>query len=147
MLAARHGRALACQRRLSNSNGSSGGGGCSGCSSANKVIDGRDRVGIGLEATGPIIIFPIISVHSTIYFKQCVDYRLGYAAIGPFLNHEEFHSFLRGYVLLESCIQVYGESVTLCHTRQYRPSFSHADLFPRNIIVRDGKNVLLKVDL
>jgi hypothetical protein len=76
-------------------------------------------------------------------FKQCVDYRIGYTPIGSFLNHEEFHSFLRGYVPLESCTQVYGESVTLCHTRQYRTSFSHADLFPRNIIVRDGKIVAI----
>jgi tRNA A-37 threonylcarbamoyl transferase component Bud32 len=72
-------------------------------------------------------------------FRQCLDYRIGYAPVGPFLNHEDFHSFLRGHIPLESCTQVYGESVTLCHTRQYRTSFSHADLCPRNIIVRDGK--------
>jgi hypothetical protein len=76
-------------------------------------------------------------------FKQCLDYRIGYTPIGPFLNHEEFHSFLRGHVPLESCTKVYGESVTRCHTRQYRTSFSHADLFPRNTIVRDGKNVAI----
>src|SRR3954471_3901519 len=59
--------------------------------------------------------------------------------VRPFLTHEDFHSFLRGHIPLESCTQVYGESVTLCHTRQYRTSFSHADLCTRNIIVRDGK--------
>jgi len=49
------------------------------------------------------------------------------------------HSFLCGHIPLESYTQVYGESVTLCHTRQYRTSFSHADLCTRNIIVRDGE--------
>jgi len=56
-------------------------------------------------------------------FKQCLDYRVGYTPIGPFVNHEEFHSFLRGHVPLESCTQVYGESVTRCHTVNFEPSF------------------------
>jgi hypothetical protein len=28
-------------------------------------------------------------------FKQCLDCRIGYTPVGPFLNHEDFHSFLR----------------------------------------------------
>jgi tRNA A-37 threonylcarbamoyl transferase component Bud32 len=76
-------------------------------------------------------------------FKQCLDYRVGYAPVGPFLNHEEFHSFLRGSIPLENCTQVYGESVTIGHTRQYRTTFCHADLCARNLIVRDGKTVAI----
>src|SRR5271155_5096494 len=75
--------------------------------------------------------------------RQCLDYRVGYTLFGPFPSHEEFHSFLRGYIPLESCTQVYGESVTLCHPRKYRTYFSHADLCPRNIIVRNGKIVAI----
>lgn len=51
---------------------------------------------------------------------QCLDYRVGYSLFGPFSSNEEFHSFLRGYIPLESCTQVYGEDVTRCHTRRYR---------------------------
>jgi hypothetical protein len=58
----------------------------------------------------------------------CPDYRVRYTLFGPFLNHEEIHSFLRGHVPLESCTQVYGESVTLCHTCQYQTYFTHAIL-------------------
>ena len=76
-------------------------------------------------------------------FKQCLDYRVGYTLFGPFFSHEEFHSFLRGHIPLESCTQVYGESVTLCHARQYRTYFTHADLCPRNLIVRNGKIVAI----
>jgi hypothetical protein len=74
-------------------------------------------------------------------FKQCTDCRIGYTPVGPFLTHGEFHSFLREFISLESCTRVYGESVTLCHIRQYRTSFSYADPFPRNVIVRGGKIV------
>lgn len=70
---------------------------------------------------------------------QCLDYRVGYNLFGPFSDNEEFHSFLRGYISLENCTQVYGEAVTQCHTRRYRTCFSHGDLCPRNLIVRNGK--------
>jgi hypothetical protein len=66
---------------------------------------------------------------------------VGYALFGLFLSHEEIHSSLRGHVPLESRTQVYGESVALCHTRQYRTYFTHASLYPRNLIVHNGKIV------
>ncbi|KAJ9298953.1 hypothetical protein DTO271G3_3195 [Paecilomyces variotii] len=75
--------------------------------------------------------------------RSVLDYRVGTSLFGPFHNHEEFHSFLRGHIPLESCSQVYGEPVSRCHSRQYRSCFSHSDLVPRNIIVRDGKVVAL----
>lgn len=77
--------------------------------------------------------------------KPCLDYRIGYTPVGPFPNHEEFHSFLRGHNPLDDCTQVFGESVTLCHARQYRTLFAHADVCKRNIIVRDD-NVVAIVD-
>ena len=36
-------------------------------------------------------------------FKQCLDHRMGYTPVGPFLSHEDFHSFLRGHIPIESC--------------------------------------------
>jgi hypothetical protein len=72
-----------------------------------------------------------------------VDYRVGTSPFGPFDNHGEFHSFLRGHIPLDSCTQVYGEQVSCCHSRQYRSLFSHSDLAQRNIIVRNGKIVAI----
>lgn len=68
---------------------------------------------------------------------------MGYNAFGPFFNNEEFHSFLRGQTPLEDCTQVYGESVTQCHSRQYRTCFTHGDVCPRNIIIRNGDIVAI----
>jgi hypothetical protein len=72
-------------------------------------------------------------------FGGALDYRVGTSLFGPFHNHNEFHSFLRGHVPLENCSRVYGEPVLRCHSRQYRSCFSHSDLVPRSIIVHDGK--------
>ncbi|KAB8209766.1 kinase-like domain-containing protein [Aspergillus parasiticus] len=44
-----------------------------------------------------------------------------------------------GYRSFEDCTKVFSESVTQCHTRQYRICFTYADLSSRNIIMRDGK--------
>ncbi|CAP79139.1 hypothetical protein E8E15_008489 [Penicillium rubens] len=74
---------------------------------------------------------------------QYLDYRIGYNPFGPFFNNEEFHSFLRGHIPLEDCTQVYSESVTQCHSRQYRTFFAHGDLCPRNIIIRNGDIVAI----
>ncbi|KAJ9657866.1 hypothetical protein H2198_004062 [Neophaeococcomyces mojaviensis] len=74
---------------------------------------------------------------------QCLDYRVGYHPFGPFHSNEEFHSFLRRHILLDDSTQVYGESVTQCHTRQYRTCFSHGDLCPSNLMVRDGRIVAI----
>ncbi|RFU34397.1 hypothetical protein B7463_g1910, partial [Scytalidium lignicola] len=68
-----------------------------------------------------------------------LDYRVGTTPFGPFDNHRDFHSFLRGHIALDNCTQVYGDQVTTCHSRQYRSVFSHSDLAQRNIIVRNGK--------
>jgi aminoglycoside phosphotransferase (APT) family kinase protein len=71
----------------------------------------------------------------------CLDGRVGYRVFGPFTNHEEFHSLLRGHISLENSVQSFGEAVPRIHTRQYRTCFSHADLGTGNLIVRDRKIV------
>jgi thiamine kinase-like enzyme len=71
----------------------------------------------------------------------CLDIRVGYSVFGPFTNHEEFHSLLRGHISLENSVRSFGELVSQIHTRQYWTYFSHADMAPRNLIVRNGKIV------
>ncbi|PYI11849.1 kinase-like protein [Aspergillus sclerotiicarbonarius CBS 121057] len=71
--------------------------------------------------------------------ESCIDYRVGQQTFGPFDGHADFHSFLRGYLPVEDCTDVFGQKVTDCHVRSYRSCFAHADLCPRNIIVKDGK--------
>ncbi|KAF1911494.1 kinase-like domain-containing protein [Ampelomyces quisqualis] len=74
---------------------------------------------------------------------SCLDYRIGTRPVGPFLNHEEFHAFLRGNIPLEDCRQVYGEQVLQCHSHHYRTCFTHSDLTQRNIIVDEGRIVAI----
>ncbi|KYK60859.1 hypothetical protein DCS_01997 [Drechmeria coniospora] len=66
-----------------------------------------------------------------------LDCRIGPRLVGPFSN-DDFHSLLRGGVPLECCGPIFGEEVAQIHRRQYRTCFTHADLIPRNIIVRHG---------
>jgi hypothetical protein len=75
--------------------------------------------------------------------NSCLDYRIGTRLVGPFPNHEEFHTFLRGHIPLEDCRKVYGQQVFQCHSRHYRTCFSHSDLAQRSIIVDDGKIVAI----
>lgn len=49
--------------------------------------------------------------------NSCLDYRIGNRPVGPSLNHDEFHTFLRGNIPLEDCGQVYGsQSCSATHT-------------------------------
>ncbi|KAF1358477.1 kinase-like protein [Lizonia empirigonia] len=75
--------------------------------------------------------------------NSCLDYRIGTRPVGPFSNHEEFHTFLRGNIPLEDCGQVYGQQVLQCHSHHYRTCFAHSDLTQRNIIVDNGKIVAI----
>ena len=69
-----------------------------------------------------------------------VDSRIGYVPFGPYDDHEDFHSFLRGHIPLgEDCTKAFSDAVTRCHSRQYETRFCHADLAARNIIIREGK--------
>jgi hypothetical protein len=67
---------------------------------------------------------------------KCLDYRVRYTLFGPFLSHEEIHSFLRGHVPIR---ELYTGLRRICHAVSY---LSISDLLhPRNLIVRDGKIV------
>ncbi|EDN09621.1 predicted protein [Histoplasma mississippiense (nom. inval.)] len=70
-----------------------------------------------------------------------LDYRIGSQLVGPFQSHSSFHSFLRGGVPLENTAQIFGEDIASCHSNNYRTFFSHSDLAPRNIIIRNGRIV------
>ncbi|KAG5292652.1 hypothetical protein I7I48_04805 [Histoplasma ohiense] len=70
-----------------------------------------------------------------------LDYCIGSQLVGPFQSHSSFHSFLRGGVPLENTAQVFGEDIVSCHSNNYRTFFSHSDLAPRNIIIRNGRIV------
>ncbi|KAI1973877.1 hypothetical protein LOZ53_003223 [Ophidiomyces ophidiicola] len=70
---------------------------------------------------------------------ESLDHRVGSAPFGPFTSHTEFHSFLRRHIPLHDSSKVFGPEVEKCHSRAYRSCFTHADLSPRNIIVRDGR--------
>lgn len=61
------------------------------------------------------------------------------ALAGPFRTHEEFHRFLRLDSDLDSWNEKDCEEVYLAHLRSYASKFTHGDLAPRNVLVRDGK--------
>ncbi|EER41973.1 conserved hypothetical protein [Histoplasma capsulatum H143] len=70
-----------------------------------------------------------------------LDYRISSQLVGPFQSHSSFHSFLQGSVPLENTAKVFGEDVVSCHSNNYQTFFSHSDLAPRNIIIRNGRIV------
>ncbi|KAG6006698.1 hypothetical protein E4U21_006773 [Claviceps maximensis] len=65
------------------------------------------------------------------------DVRVGYNLFGP-VSLGEFHSVVRGHLVMEDVEQYLGEGVARMHTDPYRICFTHADLAPRNIMVRNG---------
>ncbi|ROT37804.1 kinase-like protein [Sodiomyces alkalinus F11] len=67
------------------------------------------------------------------------DCRIGSRFLGPF-THADFHSLLRQRMPLEYVESCLGDEVAKVHTTaSYRTCFTHGDLVPRNIIVRDGR--------
>lgn len=67
------------------------------------------------------------------------DGRIGARFYGP-MNHDEFHSLARGRLVMEDVAPFLGEEVAQVHAvRRYQTCFTHADLAPRNIIVRRGR--------
>ena len=73
------------------------------------------------------------------------DCRMGSRLFGP-LSQDDSHSSLRGNLRIESCAKSFGEEAAKFHTQSYRTCFTHADLIPRNIIVRGGRVVAI-IDL
>jgi tRNA A-37 threonylcarbamoyl transferase component Bud32 len=67
------------------------------------------------------------------------DCRIGFQFFGP-MTHDEFHSLARKHLLMEDVkAGALGTGVATTHTSRYRTCFTHADLAPRNIIVRRGR--------
>ena len=66
------------------------------------------------------------------------DCRVGARYFGPF-SHDDFHSLIRGHIRMEGVAPWLGEEVAKVHTTSYRTCFTHGDLVPRNIIVRNGR--------
>lgn len=69
--------------------------------------------------------------------------RIGTRFWGPMKNHADFHSQARGHLRMEDVAQFLGEDVVAVHTAQYKTCFTHADLAPRNIMVRNGRVVAI----
>lgn len=66
------------------------------------------------------------------------DIRIGSRFFGPF-NVRDFHSLTRGHLHMDDVEPYLGEEVMKVHTGSYRTCFTHGDLLPKNIIVRDGR--------
>ncbi|GJN81085.1 hypothetical protein PLIIFM63780_004617 [Purpureocillium lilacinum] len=66
------------------------------------------------------------------------DCRIGNRFFGP-ITHDEFHSLARARAPLDVVASMFGEEIAEMHTRRYQTHFAHADLCPRNIIVRGGR--------
>lgn len=70
--------------------------------------------------------------------KQVYDTRIGYRFFGPF-DLCSFHSLVRSHLREEDVAESLGNVVEKVQTTDYRIFFSHADLAPRNVIIRDGR--------
>ena len=66
------------------------------------------------------------------------DCRVGFRFYGP-MSHDEFHGLVRRSMRIEDVSLSLGEEVAKVHTTQYQTCFTHADLAPRNIIVKNGR--------
>ena len=93
-------------------------------------------------------MYAIASRHVTAIkcrFKPCETRRirpLSRSLFGPFDTHAEFHSFLRWGIDNEGHPNpAMGEIIRAHRSKQHRTMFTHGDLAPRNILVRDGKIV------
>ncbi|KHN98348.1 Protein kinase-like domain protein [Metarhizium album ARSEF 1941] len=66
------------------------------------------------------------------------DCRVGFRFFGP-VSHGDFHSLTRGHLIMEDVEPFLGHEVAKTHTAKYATYFTHADLAPRNIMVRNGR--------
>ncbi|KAH7310769.1 hypothetical protein B0I35DRAFT_439661 [Stachybotrys elegans] len=57
------------------------------------------------------------------------------------MDHGEFHSLARASLRMEDVAQFLGPEVAKVHESSYKTHFTHADLTPRNITVRNGRMV------
>lgn len=80
---------------------------------------------------------PAQDIVSSAYQNPAYDCRIGARYFGP-MNHDEFHSLARGHLRMED-VPLLGDELAKTHTTRYQTHFAHADLAPRNIIVRGGR--------
>ncbi|KAG6012339.1 hypothetical protein E4U43_007837 [Claviceps pusilla] len=80
---------------------------------------------------------PVEDQVSSAFQNPTRDFRVGQNLFGP-VSLEEFHGVVRGHIVMEDIEQYIGEDVVKLHTTPYQICFTHADLAPRNIIVRNG---------
>ncbi|KAK4153918.1 kinase-like domain protein [Chaetomidium leptoderma] len=80
---------------------------------------------------------PAQDIVSSALQNPAYDLRIGARFFGP-MNHAEFHSTVRGRLRMED-VPLLGPEVDKVHTARYQTHFTHADLAPRNIIVRHGR--------
>jgi len=75
---------------------------------------------------------------SAIHGGPCRDHRFGSVPIGPFRDHDTFHSFLRQDADLLSFQSRYPDVLAL-HSGCFVSMFTHGDLTLWNVVVRKGK--------
>ncbi|KAJ4146231.1 hypothetical protein NW754_001695 [Fusarium falciforme] len=85
---------------------------------------------------------PTRDIVSSALQNPAFDCRIGACYYGP-LNQDEFHSLARGHLRMEDVAPFLGPEVAKVHTSHYKTHFTHADLAPRNIIVRRGRVVAI----
>lgn len=81
---------------------------------------------------------PAEDIVCSAFQNPAYDCRIGSRFFGP-ITHQEFHSWTRKHLVAEDVESCLGRPVALTHTSRYRTCFTHADLAPRNIIVRRGR--------
>ncbi|KAF4995779.1 hypothetical protein FGRMN_4902 [Fusarium graminum] len=81
---------------------------------------------------------PAQDLISSAFQNPTFDCRIGARFFGP-MNQSEFHSLARGHLRMEDVGPFLGQEVVKTQTTLYQTHFAHADLCPRNIIIRNGR--------
>ncbi|VUC29143.1 unnamed protein product [Clonostachys rosea] len=82
---------------------------------------------------------PPTDLVSSAFQNPASDFRIGYRFLGP-VPVSEFHSIIRGHLHRDDW-HLIGKEMEVVHTSNYKICFTHADLAPRNIMVRNGRVV------
>ena len=85
---------------------------------------------------------PAQDIVSSAFSNPLHDGRIGARYFGP-MNHTEFLSLTRGHLRMEDVVEFLGPEVAQVHTSRYQTYFTHADINPRNILVRHGRVVAI----
>jgi aminoglycoside phosphotransferase (APT) family kinase protein len=73
--------------------------------------------------------------------------RVGLKQFGPFRNHDDFHQFLRAGSTVDSFGAFQDTAkVLISHGQQYATKFTHGDLAPRNIMMKEDGTITAIVD-